>query len=212
MSACLATGASCIIDLHNFARYDGGIVGQGGPTDEQFADVWRQLATAYAAQERVVFGLMNEPHDLDVARWAASCQAAVAAIRGAGARTQAILLPGSDFASAATFVSSGSADALAAVTNPDGSTDGLLLDLHKYLDADNSGTHAECTTDNVAAFAGAAAWLRSHGRKAVVSETGASMDATVRPPVTRAGRVRAGGRGLWLTRRSACSASARKTP
>lgn len=178
VQACLATGAHCMIDIHNFARWNGKVIGQGGPSDDDFAGLWRQLAAKYAANERVVFELMNEPHDLDVAAWARTCQAAVTAIRQAGAAKQMILLPGTNFDSAATLVSSGSADALMAVRNPDGTTDGLLLDIHKYLDVDNSGTHRECTTDNRAAFAEVAAYLRKAGRKGLVSETGASLDGS----------------------------------
>ncbi|KAI0594562.1 endoglucanase 2 [Biscogniauxia sp. FL1348] len=178
MQACLATGAYCMIDVHNFARYDGKIIGQGGPTDAQFAALWSALATKYASEDRVVFELMNEPHDLDIDIWAQTCQAAVTAIRNAGAASQMILLPGSNFDSAATLVSGGSAAALMKVTNPDGSTDGLLLDIHKYLDIDNSGTHAACTTDNTEAFSAVAQFLRENGRKGLVSETGASSDAS----------------------------------
>ncbi|KAI1484361.1 glycoside hydrolase superfamily [Biscogniauxia mediterranea] len=178
MQACLATGAHCMIDVHNFARYDGKIIGQGGPTDAQFAALWSALATKYASEDRVVFELMNEPHDLDIDIWAQTCQAAVTAIRNAGATSQMILLPGSNFDSAATLVSGGSAAALMKVTNPDGSTDGLLLDIHKYLDIDNSGTHAACTTDNTEAFGAVAQFLRQNGRKGLVSETGASSDAS----------------------------------
>lgn len=180
VQACLDTGAYCMLDLHNFARYDGGIVGQGGPTDDVFAGLWKQLATYYAKNDKIIFGLMNEPHDLDIKLWAKSCQAAVTAIRKAGATSQIILLPGTNFASAETFVSTGSAEALAAITNPDGSTDNLLLDLHKYLDINNSGTHAECTTNNVAGFKTIAEWLRKNKRLGMVSESGASMDQSVR--------------------------------
>ena len=179
MQACLDTGAYCMVDLHNFARYDGGIVGQGGPTDDDFVDIWRQIAVKYAKESKVVFGLMNEPHDLDINIWAKSCQKAVTGIRKAGATSQIILLPGTNFASAATFVSTESAEALAAITNPDGTTDNLILDLHQYLDINNSGTHEECTTDNVEGFGTIATWLRKNKRKAIISESGASMDPTV---------------------------------
>ena len=82
---------------------------------------------------------MNEPHDIpDIQRWAQSVQAAVTAIRKAGATSQIILLPGNNWTSAETFVSNGSADALSKVTNPDGSIDNLVFDVHKYLDSDNS--------------------------------------------------------------------------
>lgn len=57
--------------------------------------------------------------------WAGAVQAAVTAIRGAGASSQMILLPGNGYTGASTFVSGGSAAALAGVTNPDGSTTNL---------------------------------------------------------------------------------------
>lgn len=179
VQTCLDTGAYCMIDLHNFARFDGGIIGQGGPSDEVFANFWSQMAKFYAKNDKIIFGLMNEPHDLDIDLWADSCQAAVTAIRKAGATSQMILLPGTNFASAETFVSTGSAEALAAIKNPDGSKDGLLLDLHKYLDINNSGTHEECTTDNVEGFGTIATWLRKNKREAIISETGASQSSSV---------------------------------
>jgi len=178
VQACLSTGAYCMIDIHNFARFNNAIIGQGGPSDDDFAGLWSQLATKYAGESKIVFELMNEPHDLDIATWAATCQKAVTSIRAAGATSQMILLPGTNFDSAATLVSSGSADALMAVSNPDGSTDGLLLDIHKYLDIDNSGTHAQCVTDNTGNFSIVADYLRGKGRQGFISETGASSDSS----------------------------------
>lgn len=63
VQACLATGATCIIDIHNYARWNGGIIGQGGPTNAQFASLWSQIASKYANTAKVAFGIMNEPHD-----------------------------------------------------------------------------------------------------------------------------------------------------
>ena len=103
VQACLATGASCIIDVHNYARWDSGIIGQGGPTNDQFAALWSGIAAKYATNSKIIFGVyvstfamagsfidarsysMNEPHDVpDITAWAASVQAAVTAIRQAG--------------------------------------------------------------------------------------------------------------------------------
>lgn len=64
IEACLTTGATCIIDVHNYARWNGQVIGQpGGPTRKQFTKLWRQLARKYKEHKRVAFGLMNEPHD-----------------------------------------------------------------------------------------------------------------------------------------------------
>lgn len=51
-----------MIDIHNYARWNGAIIGQGGPTNAQFASLWSQLAAKYKGNTKVIFGLMNEPH------------------------------------------------------------------------------------------------------------------------------------------------------
>jgi len=84
-----------------------------------------------------------------------------------------ILLPGNVWSSADNLVSSGSFAALQTVTNPDGTTTNLVFDIHKYLDSDNSGTHAECVTNNIdEAFSPLAATLQKASRKAFLTETG----------------------------------------
>lgn len=67
VKACLATGSLCIIDVHNYGRWDGLIIGQGGPSDEEFADLWSQLAKKYADSPKVAMGIINEPHTGKVA-------------------------------------------------------------------------------------------------------------------------------------------------
>lgn len=120
----------------------------------------------------------------------------VTAIRGV-AKKQMILLPGNDWTSA-KMMPTKSGPALLKVKNPDGSVDGLIIDVHsasyppqprksrvedvfdpsdpaslEYLDSDNSGTHTECVTDNVSdAFQPLATWLKANNRQAILSETG----------------------------------------
>lgn len=181
VQGCLSAGAAmCIVDVHNYARWNGQIVGQGGPTNAQLASIWSQLAAKYASQSKIAFGVMNEPHDVpDITAWATTVQACVTAIRQAGATSQIILLPGNNYTSAQTFVSNGSGPALLKVTNLDGSTTNLVFDVHKYLDSDNSGTHTECVTDNVSsAFSPLATWLRTNNRLAFNSETGGGNTAS----------------------------------
>jgi endoglucanase len=89
VQACLATGASCVIDVHNYARWNGQIIGQGsGPTNDQFVNLWTQLATKYKSTDNIILGVMNEPHEVDITMWAATVQLVVNAIRRAGATTQ----------------------------------------------------------------------------------------------------------------------------
>lgn len=173
---CVNAGAQmCIIDIHNYARYNGKIIAQdaGGPTNEQYTSLLGQLATKYANVSQVAFDIMNEPHDMpSLPAWANSSQLAVNAIRAAGATTQQILIPGTDFTSAATFANV-SGPSLLGVKTPDGGTENILFNVHKYLDSDGSGTHANCVTNNIdTAFAPLAAFLRQNNRTAILTETG----------------------------------------
>ncbi|OCK74050.1 glycoside hydrolase family 5 protein [Lepidopterella palustris CBS 459.81] len=174
VQGCLGSGAEmCIVDIHNYARWNGKIVGQGGPSNADLASVWSQLAIKYASENKIVFGIMNEPHNIpDIWTWADTIQASVTAIRQAGATSQMILLPGNNYSGAASFVSSGSAAALAAITNLDLSTTNLIFDVHKYLD-DGSGTSITCKTNNIdSTFRPLASWLRQNKRMVFNSETG----------------------------------------
>ncbi|KAG6855662.1 Manganese dependent endoglucanase Eg5A, partial [Tephrocybe sp. NHM501043] len=168
-----ATKPYVILDLHNYARWNGAIISQGGPTDTQFSSLWSQLAAKYKSNPKIIFGIMNEPHDLSsVSTWVASVQAAVNAIRAAGATSQYILIPGSSWSSAQALPTE-AGPALAQVTDPAGGTSKLIFDVHKYLDSDNSGTHADCTTSNVDVLATLNTWLKANGnRQAILSETG----------------------------------------
>ncbi|KAH7930545.1 cellulase-domain-containing protein [Leucogyrophana mollusca] len=168
-----------IVDLHNYARWNGGIIGQGGPTNDQFVSIWSQLAAKYASQSKIIFGIMNEPHDLtSVPEWVDSVQLAVNAIRAAGATSQYLLLPGSSWSSAQAFPTE-AGPYLIQVTDPAGGTSKLLFDVHKYLDSDNSGTNAECVTSNVDVLTTLVTYLQANGnRQAILSETGGGNTAS----------------------------------
>ncbi|KAF2815553.1 cellulase-domain-containing protein [Mytilinidion resinicola] len=175
VQGCVDAGAKmCIVDLHNYARWDGKIIGQSapsGPTDDQFADLWSQIAKKYKAQSKVAFGTMNEPHNLSMETWVTTVQAAVTAIRNAGATDNIILLPGTNHQAAGGFAEN--SGGLAAVKNVDGSKTNLVFDVHQYLDSDSTGTHAGCVTNATkGSFAPLATWARDQNRQVFLSETG----------------------------------------
>ncbi|KAH9948197.1 glycoside hydrolase superfamily [Amylocystis lapponica] len=169
--------AYAIVDLHNYARWNGDIIGQGGPTNAQYASIWTQLADLYGSNDRLIFGLMNEPHDLDVPTWAESVQYVVNAVRSAGA-TNYLLLPGSNYTSAAAMPTV-AGPYLVNITDPLGGTGKLLLDVHQYLDSDNSGTHSTCVTNNTEVLSTFVTFLTANGnRQAILSETGGGNTAS----------------------------------
>ena len=97
-------GASVILDPHNYARYFGKVVGSDVGNDV-LADFWSKVAVHYARNARVVFALMNEPHDLPSEQWARAAQAAIDAIRATGA-ANLILVPGVEWTGAHSWTES----------------------------------------------------------------------------------------------------------
>ena len=86
-------GHTAILDPHNYAKRriaaDGWanehVIGSIAVPIRAFEDFWRRLASAFKSNDRVVFGLMNEPYGLSAAAWLEIANRAIAAIRGSGA-------------------------------------------------------------------------------------------------------------------------------
>lgn len=66
VQACLVTGRGdwCIINIHNYARWNGGIVGQEGP-EITILRVCRGSLRRIFWGRRVMMGLMNEPNQVE---------------------------------------------------------------------------------------------------------------------------------------------------
>ena len=98
-------------------------------TSAAFADFWGKFAPVINGltgnDQRVAFDLINEPHEtsaggdigITLADWFACAQAAVTAIRAAGA-ANVIFVPGIEWTAASSFVSNGSAAAWLTLTDP----------------------------------------------------------------------------------------------
>lgn len=67
-------------------------------------------------------------------------EAAIKAIRRSGARNK-VLVPGTAFSTASTWVSSGNAAAMASFHDP---ANNFAFEVHQYLDRNSSGTNGTC--------------------------------------------------------------------
>ena len=65
-------------------------------TTEQFGEFWGELASRFKHNEKVIFGLMNEPWGTNTSLVLKNDQAAIDHIRAAGCK-QLILAPGNDW-------------------------------------------------------------------------------------------------------------------
>ena len=101
-------GLKIEIEPHNYGYGFGSLIGSGETPNSSFADLWGKLAVHYKSNPDVIFGLMNEPHVQTATEWLSSANAAIAAIRSAGAAQQ-ILVPGSYYDGAWTWTTSDNA-------------------------------------------------------------------------------------------------------
>jgi endoglucanase len=139
-----ARGMIAVLDPHD---YGGRNVGRGGvkigsaalPVSA-FDDLWTRLAAAFKGNERVWFNLMNEPAGISAARWKMIAQSATNAIRATGALNR-LLVPGTSWTGAHSWVSSGNAAQMADFVDP---AHNHAFDVHQYLDRDSSGTQGAC--------------------------------------------------------------------
>lgn len=172
-----AHGLSVVLDLHNYGDWRGAKVGSGIAPDSAFADLWRRLAEKFGGQRDVIFGLMNEPHGLPVAQWEKAAQTAIDAIRATGA-CNFVLVPGANWTGAHSWNSTGGDGSNALVMAKIRDKGPHAFEFHQYLDADSSGTHAECRKPEevVAALSVATDWLRAHKQKGFLGEFGAAAN------------------------------------
>jgi aryl-phospho-beta-D-glucosidase BglC (GH1 family) len=171
-------GIDVILDPHDFGTEYGTVIGSTAASNATFANFWGELAGHFASTSNVLFGLMNEPNAVTPTQWVASANAAIAAIRAAGATTQQILVPGTDWDSAATWVSSGNAQVLGSgIVDP---SNNFAFEVHQYLDSDGSGTHSSVvsTTIGVERLTAITQWAEATGNKLFLGEFGVASDPT----------------------------------
>jgi endoglucanase len=164
------------LDMHNYGKGFGGLIGSG-TSNAAFADVWSKLASHFAGDSNVIFGLMNEPNQQSATQWLTSVNAAIDAIRHTGAG-QEILVPGSYWDGAWTWVSSDNDTVIGkGVQDP---LHNFAFEVHQYLDSDGSGTHNNVVsaTVGVTRLQEVTQWAESTGNKLFLGEFGVASDQT----------------------------------
>lgn len=176
VDAASAMQMSVIIDIHNYARYAQKPLGSDGVPTSSLRDLWTRLAVRYRNNDRVIFGMMNEPVKIGATAWAAAAHDALLGIRAAGARNL-VLVPGAYWSGAhswtrkASLASNG--DAMLGFHDPGNN---MAFDFHQYFDPNSSGTTGACVTPAIAEkrLAVATDWLRQTGNRGFLSEFGVS--------------------------------------
>lgn len=161
-----------ILDLHDYGAWRGRAIGGVDLPDAVFADTWGRIAALARHQPELILGLMNEPHLQSAPQWERSAQAALDAIRRAGARNL-VLVPGANWDGAHSWTAGGTASNAAAMdhfVDPAGAP--VAFEFHQYFDHDFSGTKPDCLAPAAAirTLEPATAWLAAGHRQGFLGE------------------------------------------
>lgn len=189
-----------ILDPHDYARYYDKLIGSPEVPYEAFADFWSKLAAEFKDDPYVWFGLMNEPHDMPTKQWFTAADAAVQAIRSAGA-TNLILVPGNHWTGAHSWLNAG---AESNATNILGSIHDPLnywaIDVHQYLDQDSSGTKPVVVSPTIGAdrLKRFVAWARENKVRGFLGEFGVAGSPEGQAAITNMLKAMEADRDVWL--------------
>lgn len=162
--------AYVILDMHDYGRFfSAGLIGRDPDATEEFAAAWGMIAARVKERANVVFGLMNEPNKQTAKEWLEGANAAIAAIRDAGAN-QMILVPGSYWSGAHSWLRRDNATVMLGVIDP---ANNFAYEVHQYLDKRSSGTKPDVVegagSSRLNAFT---AWAKEHKVRAFLGEFG----------------------------------------
>jgi endoglucanase len=201
VSGVTGNGMTVLLDVHNYARwgFDSNIssqtnlIGTAAVPVSAFVDLWARLATEFKGNPNVMFGLMNEPHEIDVTTWVSAANQAIVAIRATGA-TNTITVGGVSWTGAWSWTNStwksdgtynGDSNAVAMLNVTD-SGNNLLFEVHQYLDKNYSGifdttidptSSNDCVYDYTTTLVKFTTWLKVNNKKGLLGEIGAPSTA-----------------------------------
>jgi len=174
-----ARGMKVVLDVHNYARYNGNVIGAGtGVTNADFADLWYRLADHFEGDPGIyAYGIMNEPFSTDD-HWPGAAQAAVNGIRQTDADTW-IIIGGHGYSSAKNW-QQWNDDLI--ISDPRSGDDRLMYEAHFYFDSDSNGSYGSYDGEggspdrgliHIANFVG---WLQANDVPGFIGEIGIPDD------------------------------------
>ena len=194
VNAALAAGMYVMIEMHPYNSsvsvsytYNNVAIGTSPVTYAQFANLFTQLATQYT-NEKVIFGICNEPNGISSSTWLSATQAAINAIRAAGNNNMIFVQP-VNYGSVLGFFSNNYFDGSSApsvgmlqLTDP---ANNLVLSLHHYFDSSDGysggATDIASATFPVTALQPLVAWCQTNNYKVHLSEFAADSTNPIAP-------------------------------
>ncbi|WP_462382798.1 cellulase family glycosylhydrolase [Pseudomonas sp. Marseille-QA0892] len=166
-----------ILDLHNYMRYRGEVIGTGNVTYAHFRDVNLKIAQRWGGVKSLyAYDIMNEPHDA-TAQWPIAAQHGIDGIRVMD-NVRPIMIEGNGWANATIWPQWN-----ASLLNLKDPADNLIFQAHVYFDGvygggsyksfDVATVSADYGVERVKPFV---EWLKKYNKKGFIGEYGVPAD------------------------------------
>jgi endoglucanase len=127
-------GQVVLVDIHNYGRYRGELIGSSKVPSAAFKDLWKRLALLLKDQPALyAYGLMNEPHNTNDS-WHSVAQFGVDGIRMVDSEHK-IYVAGDNWSSAAAWPNSNPKPFVTDISNK------IVYEAHVYFDDNFSGRY-----------------------------------------------------------------------
>ena len=189
-------GVTVDLDLHNYGEYNSQPIGSAAVPVSAFASFWGQMAGMFSGAN-VIFGLMNEPN-LNANTWLTAQNAAISAIRAAGATQQTVLVSGVQYDIASSWLTSGNAATFgSSIVDP---SNNYAFEVHQYFDSDGSGVGGDTVSASIGQqdLAAITQWAQQNGHKLFLGEFGSNTDGTALANLKNTLSFMAANSNVWL--------------
>lgn len=170
-------GLTVVLDMHDYGARNvpqgKALVGSALLAEPALADAWLKIAGDYRDQPKVWLGLMNEPFKQTAADWWRTVQQLTVDLRNQDISNK-LLIPGSKWTGAHSWVKSGNAAEAEKFVDPDNN---FAFEVHQYLDSDSSGTSAVCKAGSASRVDAVLNWAATRKVSLFFGEIGGSADA-----------------------------------
>jgi len=172
VNAAGSRGMSVILDLHNYAKYNGVLLtSTGTPSYANLQNVWQQLAAHFNGNQAVYgYDLMNEP-TCDIATWNGACQAAINGVR-TGDTGHPVFVEGVNWSHAEGWAKTN------ATLNVTDSGNNIIYSAHSYFSKSGNDTFLSYDAEHEYPYAGVdhvaqfVNWLRLKNARGHIGEFG----------------------------------------
>ena len=128
-------GMKVILDLHNYMRYRGQIIGTSGVPYQRYQDIMAKIAQRWSTQPSLyAYDIMNEPHDA-LAYWPTAAQYGINGVRSID-NVRPIMIEGNGWAEATRWAYWN--DPLLKLQDP---ANNIIFEAHTYFDEGAGGTY-----------------------------------------------------------------------